>query len=163
MKNKFTAITLSALAVGLIIGGAGIVSADTGDDSRPWFGRFAEKFNLDQAEVQSFMQEIHEERMAEMQDRFGDRLDTAVENGNLTEAQKNLILEKHEEMRAERQANQENWQGLSPEERREQAQEHRAEMQQWAKDNGIDLPFFAGPEGGRGFGMHRGPGFDPNQ
>ena len=90
-----------------------------------------------------------EERQAERQARQEERLNQAVEDGKITEDQKNALLAKKEEWRAER----EGWGDLSHEEQHEKMQEHREEMRQWMEDNGFERGDF----GGRGFGkrFHR--------
>lgn len=64
-----------------------------------------------------------------------DRLNEAVSENLLTEEQKQALLEKIEENKT----NAEMHQALSSEERETLRNEHRAEMEDWAKENGIDL------------------------
>jgi hypothetical protein len=71
-----------------------------------------------------------------------------VSAGDLTEEQKQLILQKHEELQAQHEA------------RIQARQQERAELEQWAADNGIDAQYLfgglGGMKGGRmgGRGMH---------
>ena len=84
------------------------------------------------------------QRGEQMQVRQEEKLNQAVSNGVLSEDQKQALETKHEEMRQERDANRE---------------AHKAEMDQWFQDNGIDheamMEYMGGPGprqgGGRGF------------
>lgn len=95
-----------------------------------------------------------EDRAAHQADRqrsLEERLAHAVSDGNLTEDQKALILEKHAEIRADREDGLEEWRSLSREERRERIEERRTELEQWATANGIDPQYVLGSAfGGHG-------------
>lgn len=85
-------------------------------------------------------EEMRAERQAEhsaYQAQLPNRLDDAVRGGILTEVQKNLLLEKHEAIKAEREDWHEQKYSMSPEERRDAAQQHRDEMLLWAEQNDI--------------------------
>ncbi|MBN1162921.1 hypothetical protein JXA34_04230 [Patescibacteria group bacterium] len=97
--------------------------------------KFIERFNLNEDEVNEFMEEIKEEKREEQRSHLEEQLNAAVSEGKLTEEQKNALLEKM----AERPENKENWQELSEEERKQLMDNNRAEMQAWAEENGIDL------------------------
>ena len=156
MKNKLKAITLSALAIGLIVGGAGIALANSEDGFAPLAQRFAERSGINQEDSPHFSQEAWNEHSPEMGNRFENKLTMIVENGDLTEDQKNLILDKQRELRAERGADQEEWQNFSQEGSYGLMQEHRAEMQEWAEHNGIDPEYLPGQKAHGGFGLGRG-------
>ncbi len=79
------------------------------------------------------------ERQAELPDRLND----AVDEGTLTEEQKNLLLEKHESMQADRVQWHEEKATISPDERRAAAEQHREEMRTWAEQNDIPSEFTA--------------------
>ena len=70
----------------------------------------------------------------------------------LSSAQARIILAKHEELRAEKQANWESLKNMSPEERHESMQSQREELESWAEANGIDLSFFRLGKGRFGHG-----------
>jgi len=101
----------------------------------PIIQKLVERFGLNEEEVKTVFDEAREERRVEMQTQFEDRLNEAIESGDITEAQKEAILAKREEM----QANRGELKDLSPEERQEKMQTHKEEMQAWAEANGIDL------------------------
>lgn len=109
----------------------------------------ATRFNIDVNEVSAFFDEQREARRAERVAEVETKLDAAVSAGTLTAEQKELLVTKMEENRA----NREDMRDLTPEERRTKAEEHRVEMQAWAENNGIDLSTLdlgrGGPEGGR--------------
>ncbi len=113
--------------------------------------RIAEKFNLNEAEVQDVFDDLRDEHRAEMQQTFTDRLTTAVENGKLTETQKAVILTKHQEMMTEHEADRDALKDLAPQERREHHETERAELEAWASEQGIDLNYLLpmGKMGGR--------------
>jgi hypothetical protein len=111
--------------------------------------KIAEKFNLDEDEVQVVFDEEREARQAEHQQKLEERLSQAVEDGNITEDQKSAILEKLAELHSEH----ESLKDLGPEERRDAMKDKRDELKQWANDNDIPLRYLA-PFGHRHM-MHR--------
>ena len=138
MKKK----TLAALlTLGIIVAGGyfgtTVIKAD--DVERPvniLASRIAEKFGLNESDVEAVMTAVHEEHMQQMQDDREERLNQAVSDGVITEDQKNAILSKMQENAGERKQN-------------------REEMQAWFQSQGIDetkLHEYLG------FGPHKGPG-----
>lgn len=137
-------------AVGAItLTGTSVALADSNKSNDNLAQKIAQKFNLNQNEVQAV---INENRQA----RHEDRLDNLVKDGKITEAQKELIINKMQE-----------WDDIKPDftsmnttERLEAMQKHRDEMIAWAKDNGIDPNFVdvpKGKHGGRHMGLRHGP------
>ncbi|MDA3814776.1 MAG: hypothetical protein PF549_00205 [Patescibacteria group bacterium] len=117
--------------------------------------RIAERFNLNTNEVQEVFNENQENRQAEMQERQEERLAQAVSEGKLSEEQKELLLSKMEENRAERGENRETFRGMTYEEKMNEREEHQEEMQGWMEENGVDHDDLMGTD----FGMrggHRG-------
>ena len=148
-------VTITALSLVLVALGSFAflqnVSADDTSDLPPFAQRLAERFGLNQDEVTTFMEEMHEERQANRQQAMEDRLNQAVEDGKLTFEQKTELLQKMEDWHA----NREDFRDLTREERQAQHEAHRAEMQEWAEANGIDLSDilqFGGKMYGKGFG-----------
>ena len=105
--------------------------ADEASQYPPVMQKLVERFNLNEDEVKAVFDDFRVERQAEMKARFEERLNQAVSDGQISEEQKQLIIAKHEELRAERNAK-------------------RDELKTWAEENGIDLQLFFGPKGGRG-------------
>ncbi len=140
--NKKLIYSLAVIAI-LGLGVAGYASAGQTEETL-LCERFAERFNLDAGEVQTFLQE----NKVQMQDQKFDRM---VEMGKITEEQEGLIIQKKEEMRDEFEA----LKGLEPEERRAKMQELKQEMQEWAEENDIDWGFKG--KGPLQRGPHAGP------
>ena len=90
MNKKLLVAAIAAPA--LLIGGLGMTSIyATGSTSSTFATRLAEKLGLSEEVVS---QAIEETRTEELEDR----LNTAVEDGRITENQKSLILEKRKEI-----------------------------------------------------------------
>jgi hypothetical protein len=156
MKSK---VIISTLALGAIItaGVVGIRTASADDFSNPVVERLAERFDLNEDEVQAVFDAVRDEKHAEMQVLFEERLDELVSDGTLTEEQKQAFLDKRDEMRSGKGE----YRDLSHEERMAVKEANRVEMQVWAEENGIDLSVLKQELGkgmGRGFkaGHHFG-------
>lgn len=169
MNIKKVALSTIAGVMILSAAGVGIVSADDNAMGTSLAQRLAERFGLNQTEVEEVLTEYRgqygmgphgmgmesdEEREARMQEH----LQELVDEGSLTQEQMTLMLEHHEEMEAQREANRDAWQDLSREERQAQAEQHRAQEEAWLTEQGID-PEVVHPMGGPGAkGMGRGMG-----
>jgi len=110
--------------------------------------KFATRFNLSQDEVQTFLDEEKETHKADMHQKFEERLNQAVSDGELTEDQKSKILAKHEELKSFH----ESLEGKTHEERREAMQTKHDEVQSWAEENDIPLELVRPFGGGHGHG-----------
>lgn len=158
MKKKLLVVT-SITALSLMAITSSRIALAEGES--PWHDtivqKIANRFGLKQEEVQSVFSEARLERQDQMQSRFEQRLAQDVEAGKITESQKQAIIDKHNELR-ERYVKPENWQNLSPESRQSLMHEKRTELENWAKDNGIDMGYFFGGafgiRSGRGYGRH---------
>lgn len=145
--TKRLKVTIASIAFLMIVGAVSsqaLAQSETGG-YQSIVQRLAEKFNLNESEVQAVFDEVHAEHQAQMQEMFEARLGEAVANGDLTEDQKNAILDKKEEMIAFRDS----LRDLSPEERKAAFDEKRSELKTWAEEQGIDLNLFHldGPHG----------------
>lgn len=162
MKNK-NKILLTAAALAVTAGialSATQVSAEGGYGNGPMSNLvqiLAEKFNLNQEEVQAVFDEQHALREQERESAFEDRLSDLVASGEITEEQRQLIIAKHQEMEELRETHRESYMNLSQEERQAAMDAHHAELEQWAEDNGIDMQYLmfgrgmgSGPRGGFG-------------
>lgn len=152
MKKSLIIPTI-VLGLGALTFATSKVMAD--DNVRPFNTRIAEHFGLNQDEVDDFMGQMHEERQAEMGQRHQERVNSLIEDGTLTEDQAKMLEDRHEEMRAEKEANLEQWRNMSREEKQAQMEDHHQENQQWAEENGIDLSAISMSERGfseNGFG-----------
>jgi tRNA A37 N6-isopentenylltransferase MiaA len=120
MKKKLL-ITLIVLG-GLISAGyfgAGVILADDNNPHETLITRIAQKFNLNESDVEAVFQAVRDERQAEMKKQQEERLNDAINDGVITEAQKNAILTKMQEHQKVRGQN-------------------REEMQDWFEEQGID-------------------------
>lgn len=135
-KTKFiiiTSVAVGILAMGGVLGalGLGIVSAQESLDNYPLIiQNLAKRFNLDADEVNQVFEDTKETKMSE-------RLDQSVEDSTITEEQRDLIIEKYEEMhnKMEEINNQE----LTREERKDAIQTLKEELRDWAEENDIPL------------------------
>lgn len=157
INHKIFLGSLAALALG-----AGVVTYSASAQTPPISStslvqKIAARFNLKEAEVQAVFDQEHAARHADMQKRMDERLTSLVTEGKLTEAQKQLILAKHAELQSAREANKDTFSGLSMAERKAEHDKHRAELEAWATQNGIDLTYLW-PTGRHefkgGYGMH---------
>jgi hypothetical protein len=124
-KVKFKKIIVPIVVLGLsVLAGGFLVKQARADDLNYGRGRMieqlSERFNLNEDEVNQAVDEFRQERQNEMQARHEERLQEAVEDGVITEEQKQALLNKHEEMRQEREKK---W----------------AEMRDWMEESGIDF------------------------
>ncbi len=154
MDKKIKLLTVAlATVVGLGLLGAKAVRANEEGKYPPIVYKLVERFNLNEGEVIEVFDEARGEHREQMQEMFQGKFDEAVESGKITAEQKEAILEKHEEMRIEK----EDFFNLSPEEKREVMQEKHGEMEAWAQENGLEVSDFFGLGGQKG-GMKRGMG-----
>jgi hypothetical protein len=155
MKKKIilpAVLALSVLVIGILT--TNVAAQEAGFYS-PIVEKIAERFNLNVSEVQ----EVFDERRAEMYARFADRLDEMVSEGKLTESQKEAILEKHEEMYDAM----DDLRSLSPAERPERMREMHEEFRSWLEEQGIDTTLIGGFGKGsfrRGFKKGYGMGLE---
>lgn len=128
--------------------------------------RLAGKLGKSTDEVREVFEEIRSEHQAQMQTEFEERLNSAVANGEISEEQKQLILQKHDELRSSRQVEFSEKLNQTRDEWKSQREAHRSELEKWASENGIDLKYFMGgmgKMGPNGEGKMMGRGFGGNQ
>lgn len=110
----------------------------------------AQRFNLNQTDLQQFFKEQREKQMTE---RLATFLTQAVSQGRITEAQKTAIIAKAKEVAAKLPE----FQSLTQEQRLEKMKQLRTEIEAWATQQGIDKAFVKDILGGMG-GHHGAPG-----
>lgn len=135
-KNlMITGLTVAALTVGILGAGTIYAQAETQTTTNPIVQRIAERFNLNQADVQEVFDTHRTEMQQEHQKLLEEKLNTAVSEGKITEEQKATLLErmnqKHEAI--------EEFRDLTREERHERMEQKREEFQNWLTENNIDL------------------------
>lgn len=111
-----TFVSVSTLAVSKVF-------AEDSEYTHPVVARLAERFNLNEDDVEAVFDAVREERREEVQAEREDKLSQAVADGVITEEQKEAILAKKQEMRSEYQ---------------EKKEQHKQEMQAWFGEQGID-------------------------
>lgn len=157
MINKKLIFPVAALAIlSVAIIGAGNVSADDISKNRGDIAqKIAEKFDLNENEVQEVLDQVREERKSELQARHESRLNEAVENGEITEDQKNLIINKQKEIKENRSESKENYKDMSISERQNLFSEKKEELKAWAEQNDIDPKYLYAGLGHKGHGPSR--------
>ncbi|MBP7876114.1 hypothetical protein KA012_03930 [Candidatus Woesebacteria bacterium] len=159
MKKQMLAATIGVLTVGALLAGTTSVFAqDTANGRQSLVQRVASRFSLSESDVQSVFNEDRQERQQDMEAQLETRLNQAVTDGKLTDAQKQLILTKHQELQTQREADQADQSSKTPTERRAAMESRRTELENWATENNIDPSFMAEGQGGK-MGMgggHRG-------
>lgn len=163
MKRQYLVPVIAlglASAATLGIMGAQAQTANENSPKHDLVKKIAEKFNLKESDVQTVFDENKTEKIAVMKQAAADKLDQAVKDGKLTETQKQAIAAKLEELHKQHEANHEKLHAMTPEERKSAIELKKAEkpdLEQWAKDNGIDIQILKGIIGGPfGHGMMGG-------
>ena len=156
-KQKYLGIGLLVATAALVATlGFGAVSAHDSAVSGSLIDKLVSRFNLNKDDVQKVFDEAKEERKVEMQKSYEERLNQAVDVGDLTADQRDKILAKQKEMAEFHQS----LESKSVSEAREAMKSKREELEKWVDDNDIPQRFlkFGMIKLGRGPGM--GFGFD---
>lgn len=132
------ALTVFTIAGAVAIDNASAHGFGGGEGRGGFIEALSEKFNLNQDEVDTFLEEQKAARQEERKGEREEQLNQLVSEGKLTEDQKAALITKMEENQAEREANREEFQNMTREERQVERQEHREEMDQWFEEQGID-------------------------
>lgn len=153
-KKQLLIPVMIATITGASFLGIGSVSAhgiDAGENSS-LVKKIADKFNLNESDVQAVFKEVRDERATQMKTDLENRLNQAVTDGKITDAQKTAILKKLDELHQKKEANAANWKNMTQDQRRAAMQSERQELQEWAKANNLDLNLLL--ELGLGMGKH---------
>jgi hypothetical protein len=138
---KLAVSLISGLTLMIMLGAGftGTLNADPLEDGEypPLAEKFAQRFDLDLDEVMDFMQELREEKRAGMEVKFEEKLDELVEDGDITDEQKQVILDKKEEMEAFR----ESLGDMTVSDARKALGEMKEELRDWAEENDIELKY----------------------
>lgn len=142
MNNKLLAtfLFLGLVVYVVTVTGKSVLANETGNYS-PIITRLAEKFNLNESDVQAVFDSVRDENHDRLMQNQQDRLSQAVSDGVITEDQKQAIIAKWQEMQTERQ--------------QEREQNHEA-LQAWFSEQGIDTEALGNYIG---FGPHHMGGF----
>lgn len=157
---------LVAAAAVAVVGSAGLaatqaVNAATSDSSTGQTSivdKIASKFGLNKDDVQKVFDEDRTAHEAERQAKQSEQLQKLVDAGTITADQKAKIEAKIAELQSKRESERDSFKNLTDDERKAKMDAAKTELDQWAKDNGIDLTKLQGVfMGGRGHGPG-GPG-----
>lgn len=155
INKKPLLVSAIVAAAGLTsVGTVGLVSADNANGSRDssLVDRLSSKYNLDKTEVQAVFDEERKEHRTERRAERTERINQAVKDGNITQAQADHItgvLAEVEKLRGDTVPHE-----LS-DEVREQIRDKMHELREWAEENKVDLQYVG--HGGKGHG-ERGMG-----
>lgn len=150
-KIKKPIVAAGVLGVVGIVGLASVGVANAIASPQDHFGhmsglvdKIATQFNLDKAKVQEVFDEqktIHHENHKNM---MMQKLQQLVNKGAITASQKTAIETKLNELQQQHNALRDSLKGLTPEQRKEKMDQKHQELQDWAKQQGIDLSIIKG-------------------
>lgn len=143
MKAKIIVPAVILVLTGVAVFGAINASAQTVrlNPHDSLIQKLVQKFNLNEDEVRAVFEEEKAAMHTKMQAQLEEKLNQAVADGKLTEEKKQLILTKHKELKQQRETLMEEMKNLSEEERKEKMEQHRASLEAWAEENGIDMEY----------------------
>lgn len=149
-----TALVVTVLGVALLTSNASAQTpTGTQDPMSTIVQKIADKFGLKKEDVQAVFDQVHQEHHAQMQIRMEEKLTKAVQDGKITEAQKQAILKKFAEIKNNKPDPQA-FQNMTDEQRKQAMEQKRSEFESWAKENGITLSTLQEVMGhGKGFGI----------
>jgi hypothetical protein len=157
-KIIFPVLTVTMLG-GMVTIGANRAAAQT--SGSPFSGlveMIATKFGLDKNQVQSVFDQYQAQRRQTIdQDRLQrqkDRLDKLVQDGKITETQKEAILSKLADLKTKYTSD--SFRNLTPAEKMQQINAEREEIKSWATAQGIDPAYIMPGFGWYGEGMRHG-------
>lgn len=130
------------VTAGLI--GTKIIKADENNTYPPIVQKLAERFNLNENDVKKVFDEERQQHQEDRKAQLEEGLDKAVADGVITEEQKQLLLDREQNMQQVREQN-------------------REEMDSWFQDNGIDQNKLSSYIGFMGKGPGRGSRQEPVQ
>lgn len=160
MTGVKTAVIVGVVGLGVLSAGAfSVYAAESGGSYPSIVQKIAKAFNLDPAKVNDVFKQDQQERMAQRQTQFEDRLNQAIKDGKLTQTQKDAIIAKLEEVKKKR----EEIMKLAPQDRKAAMQKIMQDLKAWADKNKIDYRQVMGGMmrgmGGGMRGMRGGGGF----
>jgi len=161
--TKRKLLILGTAAVGAVFLGGGVLTqrawaaTTTSSTTTSLVQRIAEKFNLQQSDVQTVFDTYKTDRQAEFQQKITDRLNQAVTDGKITATQRDLLGAKQKEVEQKMTE----IKAMTDETARRTAMDLlHTNLKAWATTNGIDMQWL-GPVGGmhgKGGSGHRGSG-----
>lgn len=132
-----------------ILGATGVQAQTPTPSKNNLTQKLAQKFSLKESYVQAVFNEEKTAHRAEMHQREEERLAALVNDGKITEAQKQLIINKINKLKGSKEADHQKMRDMSAADMKKVIQDKHAELEKWAKDNGID-PQYLPMKGGHG-------------
>lgn len=152
LRNKLFIATSGLVLIGGGIFGANLAYAQTAG-GQTLVQRIAQRFNLNQTDVQSVFDQNKQEHLLLRGQNIEQKLTKLVSQGKLTEAQKQLVITKRKELETNLKSEQDRWKNLTPAERKAKRDQVKLDLENWAKQNGIDIKYLMT---GVGRGLHMG-------
>lgn len=160
-KPLIVAGIVAAVGAASLAAGSAVVNAESqsvnGSGQKTSLVRaIAERFKLKESDVQNVFDEQRAAMESSRDQELKDRIAELVKNNKLTKDQGDKLIAKRTELSQQRTENQ----STDRAERQAERQEHRAAINQWLSDNGIDSQYsyllgMGGHKGGTGHGMNR--------
>jgi nucleoid DNA-binding protein len=132
-------VLLSAATITMIgIGAAGATTIFAQSNTKTSFvAELAQKLGIDQSKVQTAVDQIKTEHTAQVEANFESKLSDLVTQGKLTVVQKQAVLDKMTELKS--YISSDAFKNLTPQQKKQALQTKRTDLENWAKQEGIDL------------------------
>lgn len=154
INKKLYLPALGAILVGSTMFMVGNVSAEGFQNRQTEIAqKIAQKFNLNQSEVEKVFTDFHQEKQSQRQAQLTEKLNQAQKDGKITEAQKTAILTKLAEKTASRP---DMGKDQTAEQRKASMEQQKTEMDNWLKVNGLTTETLKSIIGGGFQGMGKG-------
>jgi preprotein translocase subunit SecD len=132
-KKLLIASAVTSLAgAGIITSSVMAASNTTTSDSSSLVQKIADTFHLNKADVQKVFDQNRQDRQAQHEQKLKDHLDQLVKNGTITQDQEDKIIAKLKELK-------QNQKSENHQDRRQNRNDFRTQIQQWLTDNGINV------------------------
>jgi tyrosyl-tRNA synthetase len=137
LKKKifFPALALAIIGAGLIK--TNFVSAQDMTGPNSLITAIAQKFNLNENDVKAVFDSEKSKRQTDMKTRLEQKLTQAVADGKITDAQKEAILNKFQDMQTNK-PNPADFKNMTADQRKAAFQQRKTDLENWEKQNGID-------------------------
>ena len=155
-KQLILPIGAVAMTAAIMFGTSQILAYNGNQNHDALVQRIASSFGKSDSEVQAVFDSFRADQQAQRESEFEARIAQAVSDGSLTADQQQLLIQKHEELQTQHQADVANKDSMTREEWRAERQAERDSLESWASDNGIDITYLMperGPMAGQGPGM----------
>lgn len=148
-----TIAAVSAMSAGLVVATNAFAQANSPSGVPSVVQEIANKFNLNESDVQAVFTQHRQEMQAKMESNYETYLGNLVKTGKITQEQEQLILNEHKQLMSQMRSTMKNFKNMTPAQRKAQMQTERQTIENWAKQNNINLQYLRpfGP-GMRGFG-----------